>query len=213
MSSLSNIIFFGVGAVVGAAASWYITRKIYMERSQMEIESVKEAFAGASPPATKKNELPHSDTPPIDTTSELQRQAAEKAKSKPDIIQYAAQMTKEDYHDYKDISTPGGVPMLPEEEDMLREEPFLIDEDRYGEIDDYEFEGMTYFADGVLTDENGDVVDEDEADEIISLDILRQFGESDKDMIWVRNNTLSHDYEIAKDLDNYADIKKNRMGG
>lgn len=64
---------------------------------------------------------------------------------------------------------------------------------------------LTYFADGVLADECGEIVDD--VEEIIG-DGLDHFGEYEDDSVFVRSDAKRCDYEILKDLRDFSDFKK-----
>lgn len=72
--------------------------------------------------------------------------------------------------------------------------------DKYGWTD-----SLTYFADGVLADECGEIVDD--VEEIIG-DGLDHFGEYEDDSVFVRSDAKRCDYEILKDLRDFSDFKK-----
>ena len=64
---------------------------------------------------------------------------------------------------------------------------------------------LTYFADGVLADEYGVIVDN--VEEIVG-DGLNHFGEYEEDAVYVRNDAKRCDYEILKDERKYAEFRK-----
>ena len=65
---------------------------------------------------------------------------------------------------------------------------------------------MTLYADGTLTDDNDEVLSEDEIEEIIGKDSLNHFGEYEEDSVFVRNDARKCDYEILKSLEDYAEV-------
>jgi len=78
-------------------------------------------------------------------------------------------------------------------------------DDEFDELDGYTAISLTYFADGVLSDENGVIIDD--VEEIVG-DGLNHFGEYDEDAVYVRNDAKRCDYEILKDEREYADFRK-----
>lgn len=82
--------------------------------------------------------------------------------------------------------------------------PRVIAPDEFGSEDDYETINLTYYADGVLTDED-DIPIED-VDGMIGEDSLTHFGEYEDDSVHVRNDKLKCDYEILYDTRNYSDV-------
>ena len=82
---------------------------------------------------------------------------------------------------------------------------YVISPDEFGELEDYTKVSLTYFADGVLADECGEIVDD--VEEIIG-DGLDHFGEYEDDSVFVRSDAKRCDYEILKDLRDFSDFKK-----
>lgn len=86
------------------------------------------------------------------------------------------------------------------------EKPYVISPNELNEYDDYETISLTLYADGTLTDDNDEVLSEDEIEEIIGKDSLNHFGEYEKDSVFVRNDARKCDYEILKSLEDYAEV-------
>lgn len=92
-----------------------------------------------------------------------------------------------------------------EEEKENGTEPYVIPPAEFGEHGFPTYE-LTYFADGVLADDEGEIV-EDFANKV-GADFAKHFGEYEEDSVFVRNETLKCDYEILKNLSTYAQYKK-----
>ena len=85
--------------------------------------------------------------------------------------------------------------------------PYVISPDEFGENgDDYETISLTYYADGVLTDDMDEVIDD--VDDIVGMESLTHFGEYEDDSVFVRNERMRCDYEILLDTRKYSDVKK-----
>lgn len=82
----------------------------------------------------------------------------------------------------------------------------MISPNELDEYDDYETISLTLYADGTLTDDNDEVLSEDEIEEIIGKDSLNHFGEYEEDSVFVRNDARKCDYEILKSLEDYAEV-------
>ena len=63
---------------------------------------------------------------------------------------------------------------------------------------------LIYFDDGILSDENGVIIDEPE--DIVG-DALNHFGEYEEDSVFVRSDPKRCDYEILRDLRSYAEFR------
>ena len=75
-------------------------------------------------------------------------------------------------------------------------------------MDDYETFSLSYYSDGVVADDNDDLVDD--VDEVIGLESLKHFGEYEDDSVFVRNDRLKCDYEILLDQRRYSDLINRR---
>lgn len=85
------------------------------------------------------------------------------------------------------------------------DKPYVISPMEYAEnIEDYDQFSLTYYADGFLTDENDCLIEDVEG--YVGVESLTHFGEYEADCVFVRNDRLKCDYEILRDLRNYADV-------
>lgn len=82
-------------------------------------------------------------------------------------------------------------------------EPYVISPEEFGEMNDYEKISLTYYANGILADENDEVIDDIE--ETVG-DALEHFGEYEDDSVFVRNEENMCDYEILFDQRNFSEI-------
>ena len=175
-------LYFLAGLVVGAAAgsvvSWRLLKKRYSELADREIESVKEEFAKERKIFVEEKE------------TEIK---AKVATDKPDIMDYAKVVSKEGYTNYR----------KPEESTAKEDEPYIISPELFGELDDYACVTVKYYVeDGILTDDNDEMVDD--PSHIIPIEGLDR-GYS-LDVIYTRNDILKVDYEIIITLDSYDDV-------
>lgn len=86
--------------------------------------------------------------------------------------------------------------------------PYIISPADFSENFEYDTVDITYFADGVLCNENNEPLEDIE--NTIGEDAVEHIGEFTPDAAYVRNERLKCDYEILRDERNYADIKKKR---
>ena len=91
-----------------------------------------------------------------------------------------------------------------EETDMDR--PYVIDPDEFGESD-YATETLDYYeGNGVLVDAFGEVVKNPA--EIVGEDFADHFGDygdRDKDTVFIRNDSQGIDYEICRDYGSFSE--------
>lgn len=188
--TLSKIFIFAVGAAVGSAVTWKLLKTKYEQLAQEEIDSVIETFSRRQ-----------SEEITADTENEPDPEVTPKeTKEKPDIREYAAKLAERNYTNYADVST------AQEKEEKDVNEPYVITPDEFGERDEYETASLTYYADGVLTDDMDDIIEN--VNDIVGEDSLKHFGEYEDDSVFVRNDDMKCDYEILLDSRRYADIYK-----
>lgn len=208
MGKLSTTIAFVAGAALGGATVWYITKERYAKLAEEEINSVKEAYArreGKKEKADKAMERYQG------TDEEVQEAptpaVTAKVPEKGSITEYAERVKNGAPMDYSRTSVPPKT-VLPEEPVQAEnpgEHPYVISPEEFDELDDYTPISLTYFADGVLADENGIIVDD--VEEIVG-DALNHFGEYEEDSVFVRNDAKRCDYEILRDEREYAEFRK-----
>lgn len=173
MSTLSNIAIFVTGAAVGSFVTWRLLKDKYAQIAQEEIDSVKEAFCASRPQAE----------PESTNDEEGFEEAVEK---------YEAILNEEGYVDYSARAKEKGG-----DADMKDKKPYVIPPEEYGEIYEYDTRNLTYYDNGVLTDEDDNVIDDVES--MIGTDALNHFGDYEPDSVHVRNDKQKVDYEILRD--------------
>lgn len=188
---MSNRSLFSLGFIIGAASgatvAWYLLKDKYETLAQEEIDSVKEVFA------RREQEMK-------DET--VKRNVAEGIKdsdrTKPDLKEYAEQLKKNGYTRYSDLSADDeGV-------SDKQTKPYVIPPEQFGDDENYDQISLTYYADGVLADENDEVIDD--VEETVGIESLNHFGEYENDSVFVRNDTRKCDYEILLDQRTYSEV-------
>lgn len=188
----NNVKYFAsflFGTAVGVAVSWKILKTKYEQIAQEEIDSVKEVFS------KRNKETAEFLNDAAKTLSEIKEEIDEGPYEKSEgIIDYSG-MCRDFGYISENKEKKGG--------DDMNDYPYVISPDEFDEIG-YNTVSLTYYADGVLTDERNDPIED--VDEIIGEDSLNHFGEYEDDSVFVRNDALRTDYEILRDLRNYYDI-------
>lgn len=188
---MSNRSLFSLGFIIGAASgatvAWYLLKDKYETLAQEEIDSVKEVFA------RREQEMK-------DET--VKRNVAEGIKdsdrTKPDLKEYAEQLKKNGYTRYSDLSADdGGV-------SDKQTKPYVIPPEQFGDNEGHEQISLTYYADGVLADENDEVIED--VEDAVGIDSLNHFGEYEDDSVFVRNDARKCDYEILLDQRTYSEV-------
>lgn len=191
MSKRLYLAMFVAGVMIGSATTWYFVKKKYEKIAQEEIDSVKEVFVKKGFGSQVK-EMTKAGEEVVKGLNDGIRQAAEHAKEKPDLVQYAAMVQKY-----------GGTVGEEKEAPMKEKSPYVIPPEEFGEFDDYEKISLTYYADGVLADENNEIVDD--VEDVVG-DALDHFGEYEDDSVFVRCDERKCDYEILLDQRTFSEV-------
>lgn len=196
---MNKALYFVLGAACGAAGAYFYLKKKFEQYAQEEIDSVKEMYK-----AEKKEENP------------VEEEMVEVNDPKPDLKDlkkdqknYNRKSIKE-YTDYTKFSGSTDKPEDPIHQPFT-EEPEIISEEEFGEIDEYDTITLMYYSDGVLAEDISDEI-VDNADEKVGTDYVDVLMKDDKDVVYVRNEIDKVDYEICKNLQTYKEVTGNDPG-
>ena len=212
MSKLGTVIGFLAGTAIGGVAVWYITKERYAQIAEEEINSVKEAYSHMGQKKEKADEALRryqgADDEESEETEELKTiVVTTRIAEKESISEYAKRVQNGEPMKYSKTVIPPktGAPGEPAHSENSGDVPYVISPDEFDELEDYTPISLSYFADGVLADEYGVIVDD--VEEIIG-DALDHFGEYEEDAVFARNDAKRCDYEILKDERTYAEFRK-----
>lgn len=194
---MHKALYFALGVTVGAGASWYFWKEYHRKRADEEIQSVKEAFA------PKKAENEKSETKAPQMTAE---QIAYEKERQSKLQDYRALVRESGYQTRtapKDLLEDD--PNEPPPGDNVTK-PYVIKPEEFDTLDNYDAVCYTYYADGVLVDEDEDPLEIPEIATSIGLDFASHFGDYDEDSVHIRNDLRHIDYEIVRDLRKYGDF-------
>lgn len=197
MNNLKSLLYFVAGAGIGSAVTWYIVKDKYKEIAEEEIDSIKERYARKEKALTAK-----------DTNMTLD-EMKEQARNKPDISEYVKKINKTGYTNYSDAG--GKIEEQGKDDEkhipiVQEDRPYIISPDEFGELDDYALIELLYFEDGVVADNNYEILEN--LDDVIGEESLNHFGEYEEDAVHVRNDRLKSDYEILIDRRRFRDIRR-----
>lgn len=184
---VTAIAFVG-GVAAGAVASWRLLKKKYERIAQEEIESVKE-YLGRKELYTDKvviTPLPEKFAPD-DRVDQVTNEI--------DILKNKVENLG--YTNYSNIKKE-------EKENQNMSEPYVIKPEEFGECD-YETESLTYYADGVLTDDWDNPIEDIE--NTVGEGFAEHFGEYEDDSVFIRNDRYKIDYEILYDTRKHSEIE------
>lgn len=173
---LFSALTFVAGVAIGATITWKYVNDKYDLCIKDEYEEDEEEDES-------DDEYGITNETPIKSTND-----------KPDIMEYASKITNLGYDGSEK-----------KEDENMSLEPYIISSEEYDD-GEYETETLTLFADGVLTDWYNNIVGDVEG--TVGLDAIENFDKyaEDGDTVFVRNEYLYTDYEIQRDLRNYADV-------
>ena len=172
---MNKIFIFTLGAAVGSVVTWKLVKDKYARIAQEEIDSVKEVFSKRNKPEESVEEKDEEPVPEPEEVAE-----------------------------YKSIINNCGYSVV-ERVETMHDKPYVIEPEIFGENPDYETISLTYYADGVLTDEKNCIIDPGEIESLIGEESLDHFGEYEDDSVFVRNEERKIDYEILAVPGNYDD--------
>ena len=173
-NTLSKILIFATGAAVGSFVTWKVVKTKYDRLIQEEIDSVKEVF---------KRQC--EDEPCEDANSDEDDEEEDDLCGNSEYVDMVSGLGYKSEVDAKKEAT-----------DVRR--PFVISPEEFGESDDYipDMETLYYHSDGVMTDEQGYVIED--VDDLVGLDAVNHFGEYEDHCVHVRNLKYGVDYEILR---------------
>ena len=196
MSKLTNLLIFITGASVGSAVAWKLLKTKYERIAQEEIDSVKEVYYGKPRNLTRRND---------ESNEEFDCEKKEikdfKQERMEDFKKYGSIIQNNEYSQYSKNKEK-------EVEDL--EKPYVIPPEEFSIYADYDTISLTYYTDGVVADDEDEVMGEEDVDAAIGLDALNHFGEFEDDSVYVRNDKRKCDYEILLDNRKYSDVVKSK---
>lgn len=196
MRTSTKLFIFAAGALIGSLFTWSYTKKYYEKIADDEIESMKEWLKRRVEEQDKKSEDRFAK--PVETPNS--------PSAKPDLMEYATKVKGLGYYTDYSRKTEETEPEEETEEVDILDEPYVIKPEIFGE-EGYEEVSLTHYADGVLTDEQDNPIED--VDGMVGADYAEHFGEYEDDSVFVRNDRLCTDFEILADQRNFSDLAKN----
>ena len=179
-NTLNNFLMLAIGAAIGSVVTWKFLKEKYELIAKEEIESVKAEYSLWKDEEDEKR---------ISEDLELDE---ENASGVPSSL--AAEYAK--------IIKENGYENEEKEDDDEVSKPVVISPDDLYDAD-YPVVTLIYYADGVLTDDNDNIIED--IDDIVGEESLNTFGEYEDDAVYVRNDRTKCIYEILRDYDRFED--------
>lgn len=200
-NTLNKLFIFAAGAAVGSVVTWKLVKTKYEQIANEEIESVKEVFGRGRRAEAK----------PVDDAAIVEEDDAPEAhyngKTKNDcatLEEYQELLKSEGYREY--LNSNEEEENKDRKERDIMNEPYVITPETFEEDEDHDVETLLYFADGVLTDEHNNPIEDVES--LVGEESLTHFGDypDDPDTVYVRNEQTMTDYEILADDRKFGEI-------
>lgn len=209
---MKNFFTFVTGLVIGSVITYVVVKDKFEKIAQEEIDSVKEVFGRrVEKEADKKVEkIAEKEVEKIrkeyNDYSSLTKNYTSYSENKPEENNEEDEVEEDDCAQVEDED---GVEIFEVERASNSDRPYVIDPWDFGGEDGYDTITLNYYADGVLTDDDNNVIEDEEIDDIVGKDFAEHFGEYEKDCVCVRNDRLKTDYEICRDLIEYSTLLSN----
>lgn len=199
-SKVSGLLGFLIGAAGGSLVTYLFAKKKYEDKANEDFEARRAA-------AKEERQKEASKTKPeVEKKETIKTEEAQKRSEanihKPNLVDYKETLKKQGYTDYASMNQQS------EEKPFAHTKPYVISSEEGGTKDNYEIVDLIYFADGTLTDDGYDPVDDYENK--VGEDFEDYFGDGEDgpDEVWVRNDVRQIDYDITRDLRIYDDAKE-----
>ena len=184
-NGVKTTLIFALGAAAGSAATWFFLKTKYEKMVQEEREAIREYYRN-------KNNKSEEDELEEEIESIMEDDDEDEA-------YYGSILEEEGYDGGMNEREKGGLGAM-----KIGSDPEVIPPDEFGDIEEYDHEYLTYYNDGVLTDDKDIPIDD--VDAVVGLESLDRFGEWEDDIVHVRNDRLKTYYEITQDERDYSDI-------
>ena len=182
------VVAFILGAAAGVASSMLYFKTKYEQKADAEIQEIRDLYAKKSETEEKKEDTP--------VTSHQITRADDLHATARRVSEYTKYTPKEDAQneDPKDGIHVERVDFAPMK-NPNPPKPYLIDSSDYGQDDNFDPLCWEWYTDGILANENYEIVDD--IQEWIG-DGLKVFAETEDNLFWVRNEKYGVDIEVAR---------------
>ena len=180
--SFRDLFIFAAGSAIGSAVTWKLVKTKYEQIANDEIREMRDFYYNLASENDDIDEYEYEDAEDY-TPDESEKEEYENVVESTGYRNYSNKKEKE-------------------VEDLGR--PYVISPDEF-DTEDYEVVSLLYFDDGVLTDEQYNVIDDVEG--LVGEDSLNHFGEYEDDSVFVRDDEKKIDYEILADGRKFSDVE------
>ena len=182
-NTLNNFLMLAIGAAIGSVVTWKFLKEKYELIAKEEIESVKAEYS-------------------LWKDEEDEKRISEDLKLDEDDEENTSGVPSSLAAEYAKIIKENGYENEEKEDDDEVSKPVVISPEDLYDVD-YPVVTLIYYADGVLTDDNDNIIED--IDDIVGEESLNTFGEYEDDAVYVRNDRTKCNYEILRDYDRFED--------
>ena len=180
-NTLNNFLMLAIGVAIGSVVTWKFLKEKYELIAKEEIESVKAEYS-------------------LWKDEEDEKRISEDLKLDEDDEENASGVPSSLAAEYAKIIKENGYENEEKEDDDEVSKPVVISPEDLYDVD-YPVVTLIYYADGVLTDDNDNIIED--IDDIIGEESLNTFGKYEDDTVYVRNDRTKCIYEILRDYDRF----------
>lgn len=184
-----------VGATIGSAATLVYSQKKYQKRYSELIEEenkkTKEYYENKYGDTSTKEKIEE-----VEETEEDKQEKAKHIGTVKNIIKGSG-YSVDAYSDYTRYSkqekhTEENLEIFEKDENI----PFVIAPESYGDNEEYSMNEYTYYQDGVVTDEDGDIIEPEKVKALLGVDFASHIGDYEDDSVFIQNDITKAYYQI-----------------
>ena len=172
---------------MGSLASWFLLKTKYEQIAKEEIEFAVDRLEKKYGKEESSEEKEYKVVPGSD-----EKPSIKEYKSMLDSLGYLKEKKEKEEEEEEEVNT------------NMPDDIYVITPEEFSELEDYELETLTLYADGVLTDWYDEPIED--VDAYVGKESLTRFGEYEKDTVYVRNDATKCGYEIQRDLRKYSSV-------
>lgn len=200
-STLNKVIIFAIGAAIGSLIAWKVTKTKYEELMTKEDKELREYYN------KKIKAYDDASTTLHDYYVEQLDKIEKKKKEMEDGVDRDGDKVVNDLRErYTEVLKDHKYSIDEPCYDGGEDRPYVVSPDEFGNGDEYDIITLNYYADGIVSDDWGDKIEDIEA--TIGEDFASHYGDypDDPDVVYVRNDRLKVEYEILRSLSTYSEV-------
>ena len=198
-STLNKVIIFAIGAAIGSLVAWKLTKTKYEKIMIEEEQSLREYYNKKTKvyedSANTLHDYYNDRLKEIDEKEKKMEEdkKTEESKIVNDLRERYAEVLKDHKYSIDEPCYEGG-----------QDRPYVVTPEEFGNADEYDIISLNYYADGIVSDDWGDKIEDLEA--TIGEDFASHYGEYEEDAVYIRNDRLKVEYEVLKSLSKYSEM-------